>query len=371
VSSPIQEELLNSGIVERVLETKATEHFSASTSKIDWTTSLTMPLGEILKMVESEPERRMVYSVIMEGSTGIIYGVAKTGKTIFCENLGMSIAAGRNEYLGQNLCCKNSKVLILSFEENYINRSRRNKIQLSEFSEDEIQKISENYFVANKTIPDVIATEEDWQMICKEVELHMPGLVILDSLTRLVNDPIEAVEPSKKAMLRLRELSKEFQTTVLCIHHSTKMEIGQPMTQQNLAGSRVVSQEADFIIGLNRTITNQRYFKIVSARYASDIQEEVETFKINDDLSIELTGKAKELDIVNLKTDGRINETNGDKIYNHFLNRKGSDIETMELKQEFVDSKKMSEPTLQAQLKKLINKNQILKLEHGKYRITP
>lgn len=68
---------------------------------------------------------KMIYSIIKSNSTGLIYGLAKTGKTIFCENMGMSIAAGRNTFLDDLPDIDNPLVPFLFLEENCKGRTGR------------------------------------------------------------------------------------------------------------------------------------------------------------------------------------------------------------------------------------------------------
>jgi AAA domain/VirE N-terminal domain len=332
-----------------------------------WTGSKTTSLKAMIERVNSEPKAKMIYSAIKENSTGLIYGVAKTGKTIFCENLGMSIASGRNSFLNDPLCIENKKVLFLSLEEYYTGRTSRNEKQLKDYSEEEREMIFDNYFVAGVNFPKQIASQNDWEAIEQEVAKYQPGIVFIDSLTRMVSDAIESVEPAKIAMLRLRNITEKYNTTMGIIHHSIKIDVSQAMTQQNVAGSRVISQETDFIIGINKTVNNQRYMKLVSARYADDNSEYVQTFRFNDNLNIELGPKAYESKLLS-QTDGRKNETNADRVYNYFLNNPDKIILTGELKKEFVDKDIMSEPTLQSQLTNLNNQEKITR-QHGKYQL--
>ena len=54
---------------------------------------------------------------------------------------------------------------------------------------------------------------------------------------------------------------------LMIIHHTTKIS-GKPLTMDSMAGSSVLSQEADFSIGMNRNqLTNTRYLKEIFYRY--------------------------------------------------------------------------------------------------------
>ena len=49
---------------------------------------------ELLSICESEPEPIYYWRGIEDISFGYVFGPSKAGKTIFCENLAMSLASG-------------------------------------------------------------------------------------------------------------------------------------------------------------------------------------------------------------------------------------------------------------------------------------
>lgn len=331
--------------------------------------SCSISLGELIKRVKSEPPVKMIYSPIKEKSFGIVYGLAKTGKTVFCENLAMCIAAGRTDFLGKPIDIDNRKVLFVSLEESYVGRTERNIKQLFGFSQEEIESIEENYIVVNEHAPRVIQSKEDWDVIVQQVKKHKPGVVFLDSMTRLVND-IENIESAKPALLKLRSLAEDFNTAVVVIHHSVKVDYAKPMTLQSIAGSRIVSQEADFVIGINKSIDNRRYLKLVFARYVNDDIDKVDVFKLNENLGMDLMGQEYEMNLLLNKSDGRVDDSNPAVIFDYFKSKPlNSELITKELVETFVGSKKMSEPTLHKGIDKLIASGKIIKVTHGTYRM--
>lgn len=335
--------------------------------------SISMPLGELLDRIKDEPPRKFVYPGMHENGFGLVYGLAKTGKTVFCENFGMSIAAGRDEFLGKPINIGNRKVLFMSLEENYTGRGERNQVQLGAFNETEREAILKNYYVVNENVPRIIETDADWQIITRQIEEIKPGIVFLDSLTRLVSD-IENLESAKPAMLRLRQMAEDYKVTVVVVHHSIKIDYAQPMTIQNLAGSRVVSQESDFVIGINKSINNQRYIKLLFTRYDRDDQEKVELFHFDDNITVKITGEEYEGHLLAGKRDNRVDDTNAEKVFNLIFDKYAATVvKSQELKTALVDCVPpvMSEPTLHASLSKLINTRRLQKVSHGCYQVTP
>lgn len=330
---------------------------------------MTCTLGEMVNRVSTEPKVPMLYSAIKEGSVGLVYGVAKTGKTIFCENLGMSIAAGRNKYLGKPINTSNNKVLFVSFEEFYSGRTNRNITQLKAFSEDEKKKVKTNFFVVTENAPKVLSSKEDWSFLRSAIKENNPGIVFLDSLTRIVEGQIENSDTAKTAMLAIREIADEYKITICLIHHSTKMDDEKAMTQQNVAGSRVISQETDFIIGINRTRDNVRYIKLVSARYADDNVNSVATFELDDNLWIRITGVAKEQDLLFPKLDRRKDNSNFDLLLSTMKAAIDEDgfVSTSDIKKTLVTDKIISEKAMHELLGKALDLNILSNPSRGKY----
>lgn len=329
----------------------------------------TSSLREMINRVEKEPPVPMLYSVIKEGSVGLIYGVAKTGKTIFCENLGMSIASGRDSFLGKAINSENKKVLFISLEEFYHSRTERNIKQIRTFNKTERENVLNNYYVVNEKAPKVLSTKEDWMILTKAIEKHMPGVVFIDSLTRMIDGQVESSEIAKNAMLTIRDIAERYKVTICLIHHSTKIDDEKAMTLQNIAGSRVISQEADFILGINKTSNNSRYIKLVAARYANDNIDSVAKFELDENLWINITGIEKEFNLLNPVQDKRKNDDNLRKIMYKMkeLSAERSLISTKELKSTLVDTNEMSEPTLHTNLKKGESKNLIFSPKKGYY----
>ena len=102
-----------------------------------------------------EPPSQMIYSGIKQNSVGFIFGASKAGKTIYGENLGMSIAAGAKEYLGEPIGIENGKVLFVSLEEFYKGRTERNLKQAKKLQKEYGSEWTENYHAAPIDFPQI------------------------------------------------------------------------------------------------------------------------------------------------------------------------------------------------------------------------
>lgn len=327
-----------------------------------------MSLSAMIRKVENEPRPRFIYSGIKEGSIGIIFGPSKSGKTMLCENLLMAIAAGLTEYLGRPISIQNRKALVLSMEEHHTNRTERNIKQIERLVETYGTEWLDRYVVAGADMPRYINTQADWELLTNVIKEHNPGIVVLDSITRMCQG-IEESAVAQEFMRKLRQLSVDTGTTILAIHHTTKM-FGTAIGIDNIAGSRVVAQELDFAIGVNKTMGGKRYVKDVFFRYASDDRDTVTEFSINEQCWLEAKGEVYEGQLL-AASDGRRSDTNVNKIQAYLATK--VDTETpfatwAELEARLVTGGEMSRGTMHQNLTKLIAAGKVSKSD-DQYRL--
>jgi len=328
-----------------------------------------IPLGEALESLQNEPPQKMIIPGVKQGSMGFIFGPPKSGKTTYCEYLLLSIAAGRNTFNGYPLHCDNRKCLMVSYEEDISSRAVRNTKQLNAFGEEEQALIKENYIVSSREMPKFVIGEEDWEALESEILYHKPGVVVADSLSKLTMDSNSDEEIAKGIAKRLRELVSKYDCTLIVINHTNKGGNERAYGIFSMSGSRIYMQEADFIIGINRSIDNTRYVKLVASRHANDDYDTVDTFKLDDNLCIEMTGQRNEASIL-ASYDGRHDTTNVDTLYaeiQKIVEASGSnEFKTADIKHLYED-KTMAKATFFPALAELCESGRIKKLSNGKY----
>lgn len=321
------------------------------------------------------PDPPRIFRGIIEPSLGCFFGPSKSGKTTLVENLAFSIASGRQEFLGDAISCENKRVLLVSLEEYYRSRTIRNQKQISAYNTTYSLDSywTENIFVIDDTFPRYLITEEHWTMLEKVIERVQPSMVMIDSLTRLTIDSIEDSSVASKLMKRLREIAHRHGIALVLIHHSQKMD-NRPVTISTLAGSRVVGQELDFMIGVNRTTQNIRYVKDVAYRYWPDDNEHVMKFSIGPDQMIEPLGNAYEHEILSIADSANSTFDSDIIVQNQFMELVAADpsivVKTSVLYDRLITPGLISRPTLHAALKRLEAKGVITKPEKGCYILT-
>ena len=107
----------------------------------------------LIKENDKLPPPEFYWGPLQPRSFGFIFGPAKSGKTIFCENMGMAMAAGQDTFFGQRI--KKGieyRVLFISIEEEWRNRTSRNTKQVKQFNYKEADL--KNYHVVGDNFPE-------------------------------------------------------------------------------------------------------------------------------------------------------------------------------------------------------------------------
>lgn len=240
-----------------------------------------MTFEERRKAHALRPKRKYLWSGIKEKSFGLVFGPAKSGKTIFCENLAMNLAMGSEEYFGYPLSGVPVKVLFMGLEEFWEDSTERNIKQFEVLGKHQKALIDSNLMYETIDFENMILTEENWKNLIETIKDSKAEVVFIDSITRMCPGKMENSDTAHAVIKKLRDICHELRITLICIHHTPKMH-GSPITADKIKGSVVFQQEIDFAIGINRTPKGHRYQKNVTFRYASSDDEFVKEFEIDN-----------------------------------------------------------------------------------------
>jgi hypothetical protein len=176
-------------------------------------------------------------------------------------------------------------------------------------------------------------------------------------------------EVAKKIGKRLKEIATKYGCTVFVINHTMKGSNERTYGPYSMSGSRIYMQEADFMIGINRTSDNTRYVKLVFSRYDKDDYETVDTFILDENLSIEIVGQDKEAKILACY-DRRHDSANTEAVHAEIrkvVEETGTnDFETGQIKHLY-ESGQMSKQTFYDALKDLREAEMVKVLSKKKY----
>lgn len=328
-------------------------------------------MSELIRRADTEPPIQKIWGRIPEGSLGFICGPPKCGKSTLVEELAIAIACNATEFLGEKIETENRKVLLLSMEEGWRQSGPRRKLQLLKYAITPEQKelFEKNLSVADEGFPSFFISDKDWETLETIISLSGAKTIFLDSLNRVFQGAIEESKKAKEVTYKLRTIAEKLAVTFIIVHHVPKYALNTPFTIYSLAGSRVIAQECDFMIGVTKTSSDTYYIKEVVFRQEREL-EDCWIFKINsENRCIDVIDRKSEDEILTgltgLVKDKRENKENQNLVHNYFkINAKAN---RSDLKKEFVDKAVMSDATMTNILKKLETCAVIKRTGHGEY----
>lgn len=320
---------------------------------------------EMKKSYEKMPPVEYIWSGIRKNSFGLVFGPAKSGKTIFCENMAMNIAMGKESYFGHALDGIPKKVLFVSLEEHWVDRVDRNVKQYMALNEEQQALIDENYRYQEIDFPKHVTKDKDWVNLETTMANSEAVVIIVDSVTRLTEGKIEGSDTAEKIMTNLRDICHKLGVTLIAIHHTPKMN-GKEITMDSIKGSAVFSQESDFAIGVNKSQTGKRYIKNVFFRYAADDDADVREFTINKE-TIWLEYKGSKEEELLLPTDGRKNVEVKSKILDYFNTEPNTTRTSSDVIEYFLKKTDLKERQIKTHVSNLVGEGKIKRRKRGLY----
>jgi len=321
---------------------------------------------EMKEFYKNAPKQKFLWSGIKENSFGLIFGPPKSGKTIFCENLGMSIAVGDDDFFGHKLSGKPEKILFLGLEEFILDRLDRNTMQYNALTEKQKELVNENYLYQPLDFTHFIKSKKQWQELRETIRDSEAKVVFIDSITRMNHGRLEDSETAEFIMQNLREICYELKITLICIHHTPKLG-DSPISMDSIKGSSTFAQESDFAIAIHRTKKGLRYMKNVFFRYANDDFDKVNQFEFDPSLWVEKIDEVDEDEILT-RTDRRRNNDSRDYIKNYINSNTSTTFSTSELVSHLTDNLKIKERQIKSYLSDLVTNNKILSDKQGVYK---
>ena len=130
---------------------------------------------------------------------------------------------------------------------------------------------------------------------------HKADVAIIDNITFLCLQSETGVEAGA-LMLRLSELKRTLNISLLVVAHTPKRELDQPLNQNSLAGSKRIANFADSIFAIGKSFVDEniRYIKQIKSRngaivYGDDSVLECRLEKNHNGLAFKPYSSGKEL----------------------------------------------------------------------------
>lgn len=209
-----------------------------------------------------------------EGELCILFADTNLGKSILAVQIGAAISEGRAVH-GFKLEGAKQKVLYFDFElsdkqfearysDNYEKHYRFDR----GFIRGELNPENSDYReYGYKTFEEHLNAAIEAAVVETEAKI-----VIIDNITYL-RDETEKAKAALPLMKDLHRLKKKHGLSILCLAHTPKRDLSQPITVNDLQGSKMLMNFCDssFAIGNSCTDTNIRYLKQIKQRQVGSI----------------------------------------------------------------------------------------------------
>ncbi|MEQ9265032.1 MAG: AAA family ATPase [Balneolaceae bacterium] len=327
--------------------------------KTFWTPS------EVIEFVENQPELEFIWGPISEGTTGIVVGPAKLGKTTLTENLSCNIAAGRDSFLGKTIGKNDFKIALALLEEPIRLRGNRHKKIINSFNELE-RELIESRLTYLGDYPGYLTSSDLRDKFYSDVKENSPNILVIDSLSRLTEKKISESDVASKVMKWLRKMNSDLNMTTIVIHHTTKLYDSTFPSMDNIKGSTEIIQESDYAIGIGK-MKGMTCFKTIVSRYHPE-EKEYSYIKLNENNTFTLVDTKTEEQALK-DSDGRYDDTRikefEDKIIELINNSDNEIVKTSQI----IESVEFGERQVFELLKKLKKDGKLEQPAIGKYKL--
>lgn len=208
------------------------------------------PLKEDLeKGRKMKPPKELIPHILVEQETTILFSGPGVGKTTLAMQMAFELAEQGKRVLDVNFELSNQQLAL-----RYPNKDCPNTLYHASIDYTKMHDVTDQ----NLILPEIerLAVERNIEVI------------IIDNFTNLCINSKEAAEAGN-IMVKLLAMRMTHNWTMLILAHTPKRKQGDPLTIDDLAGSKLLSNLADNVIGFNKSKKdkNMRYF--IQLKYRS------------------------------------------------------------------------------------------------------
>ena len=272
---------------------------------------------------KNQPHIKQLLSMIWQtNELHLLFADTGVGKSILAVAISDAISKGKNLIVLVN---ENQPLTVLYYDFELSDRQFR-KRYTNDSGEEHI--FNKNFYIDNVDFGSLINSNpklnfEDllFQKIENDIRETEAKVLVIDNLTFLKMQSTQETQPALEVMRRLNNLKKEFDLSILVLAHTPKRPLNRPITINDLAGSKHLSNFADSISSIGRSMQGNeiRYIKQIkpsrSAELIYDIDNVITCRLIKNDcfLSFEFISFNSEFDHLNQEETG--NKETPQKVY--------------------------------------------------------
>ena len=227
---------------------------------------LVRSVNQCINDAKSRPIPKMLFSEFWhEEELCILFADTNLGKSILAVQIANSISKGE-AIRGFKLEAKKQVVMYFDFEMSDKQFEKRYSINY------EHHYIFDNNFLRIEINPDCTDFTDFEKALFEAIEnnivLYDAKILIIDNLTYLKTQATETAKEALPLMKRLKELKIKHGLSILALAHTPKRNLIFPITKNDLAGSKHLSNFADSIFAIGESCKDKslRYLKQLKAR---------------------------------------------------------------------------------------------------------
>lgn len=222
--------------------------------------------NECMQEAMNQPIPKMLFSEFWhQGELCILFADTNIGKSILSVQIADSISRGKS-ITGFKLEAPKQAVLYFDFELTVKQVEKRYSQNYTNhyLFDDNLFRIE-----LNPNCTDFSEFDKRlYEAIEQAIKVYNSKVLIIDNLTYLKTTATEAAKEALPLMKQLKELKIKYDLSILALAHTPKRNLTNPLTRNDLAGSKHFSNFADSIFAIGESVRDKslRYLKQIKAR---------------------------------------------------------------------------------------------------------
>ena len=198
-----------------------------------------------------------------------IVGSSDTGKSSFLRQLALSIALGKDEFIGFKLHSESKNVIYVSTEDDLFSTKTANKMQLSELINDkkELIKLKHLDFIF------------DTQNLSKTLETILSkkkvDLIIIDAFADIFNEEINSSTKVRSFLMPYHTLAIKNDCLIIFLHHNSKRTEFNNPSKNNIVGSQGFEAKMRSIIEIRKATDGYRHMVLLKCNFLPSSFKEI------------------------------------------------------------------------------------------------
>lgn len=201
------------------------------------------------KGLKMDPPKELIPHILVEQETTILFSGPGVGKTALAIQIAIELAEQ-----GKLVLYVNFELSQLQLALRYPNRDCPSTLYHASIDYTKMHDVTDE----NQILPEI-------ERMALELNIEV---VIIDNFTNLCVNSKEATEAGN-IMKRLVAMRMTHNWTMLILAHTPKRKQGDPLTIDDLAGSKLLSNLADNVIGFNKSRKDKNMCYFIQLKYRS------------------------------------------------------------------------------------------------------